>query len=353
MVTIPRATTLNMDQDRADNRFARYCIILLLLAFLFIVLLLLNIGLGSVDIRIKDIWRILFGQLKGLTEYDIIWQIRLPRTIAAVVLGGALALAGFLLQTYFNNPIAGPYVLGISSGSKLVVAIVMVAALMRHTMLTSAALIVAAFVGAMISMGFVLLVARAVPRASMLIVSGVMIGYICAAITDFIITFANDASIVNLHNWSNGSFSGISWENVRVMTVVVLITFIVVFLMSKQIGAYQLGESYAQNMGVNIKSFRLKLVLLSSILAACVTAFAGPISFVGIAVPHLVKTLLRTARPIIVIPTSFLGGAIFCLGCDLIARTAFSPLELSISSVTALFGAPIVISILVRKKERS
>jgi iron complex transport system permease protein len=340
------------NQDETAKRYLRYFIILAALLIFLMVLLFLNIGLGSIPVKMGDIGKILLGQLKNGTEFDIIWKIRLPRTIAGVILGGALALSGFLLQTYFNNPIAGPFVLGISSGAKLVVAVVMVTALTRHYTLNSAALITAAFVGAMIAMGFVLLVARAVHRSSMLIVSGVMIGYICAAITDFIITFADDASIVNLHNWSNGSFSGTSWEDIRVMAVVVLITSIIVFLMSKPISAYQLGESYAQNMGVNIKLFRIMLVLLSSILCACVTAFAGPISFVGIAVPHLVKALLKTAKPLIVIPACFLGGAIFCLGCDLIARTAFAPLELSISSVTAVFGAPVVIGIMLRKKER-
>ena len=187
----------------------------------------------------------------------------------------------------------------------------------------------------------------------MLIVSGVMIGYICSAITDFIITFADDASIVNLHNWSQGSFSGVAWGDVKVMAILVMITSIVVFFLSKPISAYQLGESYAQNMGVNIKAFRLVLVLLSSILSACVTAFAGPISFVGIAVPHIVKNLLKSSKPLIVIPGCFLGGAIFCLGCDLIARTVFAPSELSISSVTALFGAPVVIAIMIKKRKGS
>nr|WP_041445138.1 iron ABC transporter permease [Syntrophobotulus glycolicus] len=339
-------------RDEAAKRHLRYCVTLAMLLILFVILVLLNIGLGSVTIRIGDIGRILLGQGGNGTEHDIIWKIRLPRTLAGIILGGALALSGFLLQTYFNNPIAGPYVLGISSGAKLVVAIVMVTALIRHCAVSSAALIAAAFVGAMIAMGFVLLVARAVQSSAMLIVSGVMIGYICSAITDFIITFADDASIVNLHNWSNGSFSGTAWEDVRAMAVVVLIDSVLVFLLSKPIGAYQLGESYAQNMGVNIKLFRVMLVLLSSVLCACVTAFAGPISFVGIAVPHLVKALLRTAKPLLVIPACFLGGAIFCLGCDLIARTAFAPLELSISSVTAVFGAPVVIGIMLRKKER-
>ena len=132
----------------------------------------------------------------------------------------------------------------------------------------------------------------------------------------------------------------------KVMATVVLLTMVIVFFMSKPIGAYQLGEVYAQNMGVNIKLFRIGLILLSSILSACVTAFAGPISFVGIAVPHIVKSLLKTARPLLVIPACFLGGAVFCLFCDLIARTVFAPTELSISSVTAVFGAPVVIYIM-------
>lgn len=339
-------------KDENTKRYWRYSITVAILLLLFVTLVLLNINWGSVSVQTKDVIRILFGQGGNVTDYDIIWKVRLPRTMAAIILGGALALSGFLLQTFFNNPIAGPYVLGISSGAKLMVAIVMVLVLSKYHTVSSAALIAAAFVGAMITMGFVLLIARTVQRSSMLIVSGVMIGYICSAITDFIVTFADDASIVNLHNWSNGSFSGTSWEDVQVMAVVALITSLIVFLMSKPIGAYQLGESYAQNMGVNIKTFRVTLVLLSSMLCACVTAFAGPISFVGIAVPHLVKSFLKTSKPLIVIPVCYLGGAIFCLGCDLIARTAFAPVELSISSVTAVLGAPIVISILLRKKVR-
>ena len=137
------------------------------------------------------------------------------------------------------------------------------------------------------------------------------------------------------------------------MATVVLLTMVIVFFMSKPIGAYQLGEVYAQNMGVNIKLFRIGLILLSSILSACVTAFAGPISFVGIAVPHIVKSLLKTARPLLVIPACFLGGAVFCLFCDLIARTVFAPTELSISSVTAVFGAPVVIYIMIRRQKRN
>ena len=328
----------------------RYWIAFGFLALLLMSFIVWNINSGSIEISVREIMEILFLGKGEDTALNIIWEIRLPRILAAIILGGALSVSGFLLQTFFGNPIASPFVLGISSGAKLVVSLVMIFLLGKSMVASSAVLILAAFVGSMISMGFVLLVAKKVKQMSALIISGIMIGYICSAITDFVITFADDSNIVNLHNWSMGSFSGMNWENVRMMAVVTAVTVLMVFLMSKPISAYQLGEGYAQNMGVNIKLFRVALILLSSILSACVTAFAGPISFVGIAVPHLVKSLLKTARPLLVIPACFLGGAVFCLFCDLIARTAFAPTELSISSVTAVFGAPVVIYIMIRRK---
>ncbi len=331
---------------KRDIRYVRYLIVTLVLLLLFAALIALNIGIGSIKISLGDVLK------AGTIEYDILWKVRLPRMVAGIILGGALALSGFLLQTFFNNPIAGPFVLGISSGAKLVVALVMVFVLSKGSTVNSATMVLSAFVGAMLSMGFVLLIARRVKRASVLIISGVMIGYICSAITDFIITFASDESIVNLHHWSQGSFSGTSWGDVRVMATVVLIASVFTFTLSKPIGAYQLGEQYAQSVGVNIKTFRIILVLLSSILCASVTAFAGPISFVGVAVPHLIKAFTRTSKPHIVIPLCFLGGAVFCLGCDLIARTVCAPVEMSISSVSSLFGAPIVIWIMARRVAR-
>lgn len=328
----------------------RYTVSFLILAVLLLLLFIWNINAGSVHLSVKEIFDIIVKKTGEQTAYNIVWQIRLPRILAAILLGGALSVSGFLLQTFFGNPIAGPFVLGISSGAKLVVSLVMIFLLSKGIASSSAVMILAAFAGAMISMGFILLVSRKVKRMSMLVICGVMIGYICSAITDFVVTFADDSNIVNLHNWSMGSFSGTSWGNVQVCTVVVLISLVLAFLMSKPISAYQLGENYAQNMGVNIKAFRVSLILLSSILSATVTAFAGPISFVGIAVPHLIKSLTKTAKPILVIPGCFLGGAVFCLFCDLIARTVFAPTELSISSVTAVFGAPIVIYMMVRKQ---
>lgn len=328
----------------------RYTVSFLILAVLLLLLFIWNINAGSVHLSVKEIFDIIVKKTGEQTAYNIVWQIRLPRILAAILLGGALSVSGFLLQTFFGNPIAGPFVLGISSGAKLVVSLVMIFLLSKGIASSSAVMILAAFAGAMISMGFILLVSRKVKRMSMLVICGVMIGYICSAITDFVVTFADDSNIVNLHNWSMGSFSGTSWGNVQVCTVVVLIALLLAFLMSKPISAYQLGENYAQNMGVNIKAFRVSLILLSSILSATVTAFAGPISFVGIAVPHLIKSLMKTAKPILVIPGCFFGGAVFCLFCDLIARTVFAPTELSISSVTAVFGAPIVIYMMVRKQ---
>ena len=319
------------------------------MAVALIFFLVLSVCIGSVSIPVSEILKS-YGDWKlGGTTGSILWEIRLPRALAAVLLGGALALSGYLLQTFFHNPIAGPFVLGISSGSKLAVALVLVFSMGRAFAVSSFMLILAAFVGAFFSMGFVLLMAQKVDRMAMLVVSGVMIGYICSAITDFVVTFADDADIVNLHNWSKGSFSGISWSNVGTMAVVCLVVAAVVFTLSKPFGAYQMGEGYAKSMGVNVKALRMLLVLLSSILSACVTAFAGPVSFVGIAVPHLVRQLLRTSEPIFMIPACFLGGGVFCLACDLLARTIFAPTELSISTVTAVFGAPVVILVMLQK----
>lgn len=336
-----------------ERRNTRYIIILLVMVIGSVLLLLGNVLFGSVSISLEEVLQLFAGKGIDDTYSRIIWDIRFPRAAAAFVLGGALALSGYLLQTFFHNPIAGPFVLGISSGSKLVVALVMVFFLGRSINVSSTSLILAAFIGALLSMGFVLLMSRKVNNMSMLVISGIMIGYICSAITDFVVTFAEDADIVNLHNWSRGSFSGMSWEHVKVMTVLVVVTVVMIFLISKPIYAYQLGETYAKSMGVNILFLRGALIIFSSILSACVVAYAGPISFVGIAVPHLVKQLLGTSRPIWMIPTCFFGGSIFCLTCDLIARTVFAPTELSISTVTAIFGAPVVLWVMIRRKKEN
>ena len=330
----------------------RFTCIFISMALLLLICFIFSLGVGSADITVSEIIKSMISP--GDVQFGkIIISIRLPRIIAAVILGGALSVSGYLLQIFFGNPIAGPYVLGISSGAKLFVAICMVVLVGQGVYISSFIMVVAAFIGSLIAMGIVMMLAGKVRNMSLLVVCGVMIGYICSAVTEFIITFANDSNIVNLHNWSLGSFSGISWEHVIISVIIVTVALVLSFVMSKPIGAYQLGEAYARNMGVNIKHLRVILILLSSILSATVTAFAGPISFVGIAVPHIMRGAMKTAKPIIMIPACFFGGAIITLLCDCIARTAFAPTEVSISAVTAVFLAPVVIYMLVARRALS
>lgn len=333
------------------KRRSRYTVVFVSLAILFCAVTVLNINTGNVHISVPNILRILFMHDGEAVEYNIIWKIRLPRILMAAMLGGALSLSGFLLQTFFSNPIAGPFVLGISSGAKMVVALTMIIFLKYIGHFSSWTLIMAAFLGALISTGFILLMSKKVNHMASLLVGGIMIGYICSAITDFVVTFADDSDIVNLHGWSQGSFSGMSWNNVKVAVLVVGIAAIGTFFLSKPIGAYQLGEAYAQSMGVNVKRFRVGLILLSSVLSACVTAFAGPISFVGIAVPFLARKAFGTSKPIVIIPGTFFAGAVFCMICDLIARMAMAPVELNISTVTSLLGAPVVIYMMIKREK--
>lgn len=338
---------------RSENfkRRSRYTIVFVSLAILFCIVTVMNINTGNVHISVSKILKILFMHDGATVEYNIIWKIRLPRILMAAMLGGALSLSGFLLQTFFSNPIAGPFVLGISSGAKMVVALTMIIFLKYIGHFSSWTLILSAFVGSLISTGFILLMSKKISHMASLLVGGIMIGYICSAITDFVVTFADDSDIVNLHGWSQGSFSGMSWSNVKVAAIVVAVAAVATFFMSKPMNAYQLGESYAQSMGVNVKRFRVVLIVVSSVLSACVTAFAGPISFVGIAVPFLARKAFGTSKPIVIIPGTFFAGAVFCMICDLIARMAMAPVELNISTVTSLLGAPIVIYMMIKREK--
>lgn len=324
----------------------------ILLLALSAVLFIMELSMGSSSIGAFDAVKVLTGGNSDTSAVRIIMDIRLPRALAALLLGGMLSVSGFLLQSFFRNPIAGPFVLGISSGAKLCVAFVMIIAMNSGRMLHSGTAIFAAFAGSLISMLMILLVSGRIKNMAQLIVTGVMIGYICSAATELLVNFADDANIVNIHNWSMGSFSGISRADIKFVFVFTLFCVGAAFVMSKPIGAYTLGESYAENMGVNIRIFRVCLILLSSLMSACVTAFAGPVSFVGVAVPHLTKALFKTAKPLVIIPAAFIGGGCFCMGCDLTARLMFSPLELSVSTVTAFFGAPVVIWVLLSREKR-
>lgn len=351
---------------------ARFISVMVLLSGLLVLGLVMNVNIGSVSISAGEIFRMLWDGIRcGVinfflpesreidfativnvsTESQILFSIRTPRMILAAILGGALSVSGFLLQVFFRNPIAGPFVLGISSGAKMVVGFTLIFLSRYISNINSLVLILAAFIGSLLITSIILLFSQRVRNMSMLLVIGIMVGYICGAVTDFCITFADDNDIVNLTNWSMGTFSGASWDNVTTALVFCIPGFFAACLLSKPIGAYSLGEGYAVSMGINVKFFRVFLIFLSSILSACVTALAGPISFVGIAVPHITRTLLKSSKPAYVIPATFLCGAVFCVLCDLIARTVFAPTELAIGTVTSVFGAPVVIYMMLKRRK--
>ncbi|MBR4719353.1 MAG: iron ABC transporter permease [Lachnospiraceae bacterium] len=335
------------------NKNKRCIVLFICLILMMLLLMVINILSGSVGIGAKDIAGIMMRRDVSSVNGKILFDIRLPRIIEAIFLGGALALSGYLLQTFFLNPVAGPYILGISSGAKLFVAVLMVCALKAGFSMNSLMLVIAAFIGSLIATGFVLTVSIRVRSMSVLIVCGVMVGYICSAITEFIVTFADDTNIVNLHNWSLGTFSAAGWNDACIYIPIVVIGIAAAVLMSKTIEAYGFGENYAGSLGINIYGFRVLLIIVSSVLSATVTAFAGPVSFVGIAMPHVARHLFRSEKPLMIIPASFLLGSVFCLLCDLLARSMFSPTELSISTVTAVFGAPIVISMMIGRRSEN
>lgn len=351
---------------------SRFSFIALFLSALLLVALVVNVNIGSVSIATKDVFRMVWDGIRygvgdlltnggfaeeldslinGSTESQILFCIRIPRMLLAAILGGALSVSGYLLQVFFRNPIAGPFVLGISSGAKMFVGIVLIFLAPYIGSVSSMTLILAAFMGSLLITFIVLLFSQKVQSMSMLLVIGIMVGYICGAVTDFCITFADDHDVVNLTNWSMGTFSGASWEHVKTAMLMCVPGALAALLLSKPISAYALGERYAQSMGIRIKPFRVLLILLSSLLSACVTALAGPISFVGIAVPHITRSLLKSSKPAFVIPATFLCGAVFCVFCDLIAKTVFAPTELAIGTVTSVFGAPIVIYMMVKRRQ--
>ena len=351
-----------------STRFAAAVLFLLALLFLGLVI---NANTGTVEIAAADIFRMIRQSIQygignlftsgkyqaelaevtgGDTASQILFRIRLPRVLLASLLSGALSVSGYMLQVFFRNPIAGPFVLGISSGAKMVVGIILIFFAKSTFASSSTGLMLSAFFGSLMITLLVLIFSQKVRSMSMLLVIGIMVGYICSAVTDFAITFANEHDVINLTNWSMGSFSGANWSHVRTALRICIPGAIGAFLLSKPIGAYMLSEAYAASLGVPIKAFRAALLLISSLLSACVTAIAGPISFVGIAVPHISKVLLKSSKPVYMIPTVFLTGSVFCVFCDLIARTLFAPVELKISTVTSIFGAPVVIYLMIMRR---
>lgn len=338
--------------NKKTNTAKRYVLLLAIGCVFLLFAFLLNVLLGSVHITVPEIWNSFFHPEK-VTSYrlSIIMKIRLPRTLAALAGGACLAASGVLLQIFFNNPIVEPYILGISSGSNLVLAVMMLGGYtFGVTRVTAFELFVGAFVGAMVVMVAVIFASQKVKSITTLLIIGLMMGYICSAGTSVLKVLATTDQQAMFTIWTMGSFSGFTWDQVRVLYAVSLPFLLAAFLISKPLNTMLLGEKYAQSMGIAIKPFRFFMVLISSVLTAIVTAFAGPISFVGLAVPHIVRTTFKTSDNRVVLPGSCIYGAVMAGICDLGARLLLSPTEIPLGAVTSLIGAPIVVYLLVRKK---
>ncbi len=330
-----------------QRRTISYTVFGLILA----VIMAANIMNGSVNISLSDLLSILFsGDDKTINGF-IVWKIRLPRAIAAALGGGYLAVAGLLLQVYFRNPIVGPFILGISSGATLTVSVIMLTSLtMGMTVLNPFMATLAAFAGAYGVMLIVVGIAGRVKNAVTLLIVGLMMGYLCHSITAILTAFAEKEKIKGFVLWQLGSFSGFRWTEIEILIIAGGLICVLVYALSKPLNAFLLGEDYAASMGVNIKLFRLLILLSSCALAGMITSMAGPVAFVGLAVPHMVRLSFGTSDNKILVPGCLMVGAVVTSLCDFVARMVFSPVELPISAITAMFGAPIVISLLMKRK---
>lgn len=312
---------------------------------------LLNIIIGSVPISFSELWQIITDRDTETTKGFIIWNIRLSRAVAAVLGGAFLAVSGLLLQVFFRNPIVGPFILGISSGATLMVSMVMLTTLtLGFTLLSPFMTTLAAFAGAYGVMLIVLSIATRVKSGVTLLIVGLMMSYLCHAVTSVLVAFAEKEKIKGFVLWQLGSFSGFQWSEIQVMIIVGGMILIVVYGLAKPLNAFLLGEDYASSMGVNIRLFRMVILLCACALAGMITAVAGPVAFIGLAVPHMVRLCFNTADNRILVPGCLLMGGVITSLCDFIARMAFSPVELPISAITALFGAPIVLSLLLKRR---
>lgn len=318
---------------------------------ILLTIMALNIMKGSVNIPFSELIRILVNMDTESVSGFIVWKIRLPRAISAALGGGYLAVAGLLLQVYFRNPIVGPFILGISSGATLTVSIVMLTSLtMGMTVINPFMATLAAFIGAYSVMMIVVSIADKVKNAVTLLIVGLMMGYLCHAVTSILLAFAEKEKIKGFVLWQLGSFSGFRWSEIEAMVIVGGLICVLIYALAKPLNAFLLGEEYAATMGVNIRVFRLLILFSSCALAGMITSMAGPVAFVGLAVPHMVRLVFGTSDNKALIPGCLLMGGMVTGLCDFIARMVFSPVELPISAITAFFGAPIVISLLLRRK---
>lgn len=332
---------------------------ILLLALSIGVLFLLNLFLGSVDIPFRSIWNILWGMDEGesVIWQNIIWKSRVPQALTAMVAGAGLAVSGLQMQTVFRNPLAGPSVLGISSGASLGVAFVVLLsgsiggiALSRLGFMGEIALTMAAIIGALSIMALIVYVSQKVHGNVTLLIIGVMIGYVANAVIGVLKFFSVEEDIRAYVIWGLGSFARVSGNQMMVFVCIMAVLLPLSFLLIKTLNLLLLGDAYARNLGLNIKRARLEVIACSGVLVAIVTAYCGPITFLGLAVPHLCRGIFRSSDHRILMPASLLAGAALALLCNLIARMPGFEGALPVNSVTALVGAPVVVSVLFKKR---
>ncbi len=328
------------------------------LIVLLFVLFLINISFGSVYIPVKQV----FNWMIGVGVHNDIWinilnKSRLPQTITALLAGAGLAAGGMQMQTLFKNPLAGPSILGISSGAGLGVAIVVMAfsafngiSIIGLGILGSLTITVAAFIGAIFVLFLVLFLARRLKNNAMLLIVGIMVGYASSAIVGLLQFLSSKEDIQTFVVWQLGSFGNVSWDKHSVFIPLVLIGLVASFFLTKPLNVLMLGENYASNLGLNVKKSRFFILVVTGLLTATITAFCGPIAFLGLAVPHLCKGLFKTADHTILIPAVMLFGAALALFCNVIARLPGFEGALPVNAVTSLIGAPIVVSVILKKR---
>ena len=333
-------------------------IYMLLIALLIFVFFLLNILLGSIQIPFKDVWHILWGDYNGNEIWqNIIWKSRIPQALTALVAGAGLSVSGLQMQTVFRNPLAGPSVLGISSGASMGVAFVVLLSgtiggvvLSKVGVMGEIALTISAIIGSLSIMALIIFVSQKVKGNVTLLIIGVMVGYVANAVIGVLKYFSVEEDIRAYVIWGLGSFARVSGNQMTLFVSIMLVLLPLSFLLVKTLNLLLLGDAYARNLGLNIRRARLQVITCSGVLVAIVTAYCGPIIFLGLAVPHLCRSLFRTSDHRILMPASLLMGGAMALVCNLIARMPGFEGALPVNSVTALVGAPVVISVLFNKR---
>ncbi len=328
----------------------------LLLLLASVTLFLANVSLGSVSIPFEEVVRSLFSKPMSKESWEIIlWNFRIPKAITAVLVGIGLSMSGLLMQTLFRNPLAGPYVLGLSSGASLGVAFIILGAgvlplSISTFFLSNYGLVLASSLGSFLVLLAVLLVSQQLKDTMAILIVGLMFGSFTSAIVSVLSYFTSAEKLQKFTFWSMGSISNLSWNEISLLTLFVLIGMSISFLVNKPLNALLLGEKYAQSIGIDYKKTRLIIIIATSILAGSITAFAGPIAFVGLAVPHMAKLVFQTSNHFVLFWSTILLGAIVMLSCDIIAQVPGFDITLPINAITSIMGAPVVIWLLVRKK---